>query len=293
MTDQNSEKKRRRKRKRNRVDCQRYEKRSDSTRSLLCPLPSARIQLAKDNKLFVFALSVALKKRIFLKIHILSCFVKLKSFLLNLLCVFNQKSSNSSLLPSCMYYNKPITEDHISNNTSNTGFWRQFPLQCVQSTPCSSIRALLHSLPHPVSLPWLLSKEKQLIVLIALLFVGPASNFWLVGTVKCLWTSSRFPNYISSLRASCNRRRASRTLCSWRWMSSSETSICWMWGWLASMLTPGFFWMDDRLLLCPVTGTVFRWRAAEMLWSTLSVASSGPTPVWTKKTGVKRRWWGQ
>ena len=150
------------------------------------------------------------------------------------------------------------------------------------------ILALLHSLPCPSLCP----QEEHPLFWMTCSLQAWDWVFWLVGTLKTFfWTLTNFPNYISSLRASCNRRRASMTLCSWRWMSSSETSICWMWGWLASMLTPGFFWMDDRLLLCPVTGTVFRWRAAEMLCSTLSVASSGPTPVQRKNRCEKQGGW--
>ena len=57
--------------------------------SVSCIHPSGRNQLAAA-KLFAFVLLVALNKRIFLKICFLSCFVRLKCVLFNLLCGFDQ-----------------------------------------------------------------------------------------------------------------------------------------------------------------------------------------------------------
>ena len=59
---------------------------TDFRTSVLCPLPSTRIALAKDER-FVFVLYVALKKRISLKFCIV-LFVWLKGVLFNILCVF-------------------------------------------------------------------------------------------------------------------------------------------------------------------------------------------------------------
>ena len=59
-----------------------------------CPLPSTSISLAKDKWIVCFCIVNSYEKRISLKIHILSCFVWLKSVLFNLLCVFGSYQVN-------------------------------------------------------------------------------------------------------------------------------------------------------------------------------------------------------
>ena len=53
----------------------------------------------------------------------------------------------------------------------------------------------------------------------------------------------------------------------------------WMWGWLASILAPGFLDRACLLFVCPITGPLFMCNAADILCRIFSVLNSGPIPT--------------
>ena len=53
----------------------------------------------------------------------------------------------------------------------------------------------------------------------------------------------------------------------------------WIWGWLASILAPGFLDRACLLFVCPITGPLFMCNAADILCRIFSVLNSGPIPT--------------